>query len=296
MHSLVIGASGQLAGKLAALSRPDCTIRAIGRPHLDICDQDSIDAAIEREAPDVVINAAAYTAVDKAESDAETAFAANRDGAANVAVAAKHAGLPIIHISTDYVYSGLKPTPYLEADEPAPAGVYGRSKLEGERAVAAANDRHIIVRTAWVYSDLGSNFAKTMIRLAASRDEVGVVADQHGNPTSAADLAEGILRIANALSGNSAFEDWGVYHLCGAGDTTWAEFARRIFEVSAKCGGPSANVRDITTNDYPTPASRPSNSRLCTDKFAGRFDWRPPDWKTSVETVVRQIVENRPEN
>ncbi len=293
MRILVTGASGQLAGKLASCSRPGFEIRAVGRPHLDLHDSATIDAAIKGEGADLVVNAAAYTAVDQAENDVEAAFAVNRDGAANVALAAHQANLPVIHISTDYVYSGIKPTPYLETDEPAPTGVYGQSKLEGEQAVAVANERHVILRTAWVYSDIGSNFAKTMIRLADSREEVGVVADQWGNPTSAADLAEGVLQVAGAISGDSRFDGWGTYHLSGTGDTNWADFARHIFKISKSCGGPAADVRNIPTSEYPTPASRPSNSRLCTDKFADRFGWRPPHWQTSAQTVVRRIVESR---
>lgn len=290
MRLLVTGSEGQLARKLGALSGPQAPVFAIGRPELDIAKPEAIAAAIEKYEPGAVVNAAAYTAVDKAESDSKQAFAVNRDGAGNVAAAACAAGLPVIHVSTDYVFTGDKQGAYVEEDETGPVSVYGRSKLAGEAAVAAANPHHVILRTAWVYSDVGSNFVKTMLRLAGERDEINVVADQFGNPTSAADLAEGIVRVAGRLTSGGEIKDHGIYHLAGTGSTNWAGFARYIFEVSNTLDGPTAQVHDITTADYPTAATRPANSCLSTDRFANRFGWRPPDWRASAEVVVTNLV------
>ncbi len=289
MRLLVTGSSGQLARKLCDRSVSANPVLAAGRPVLDICRPQSIAAAIAEFSPDVIVNAAAYTAVDKAESDPDAAFAINRDGAGNVASAAAAAGLPVIHVSTDYVFSGRKDGPYAEDDATGPLGVYGLSKLEGERAVAAANPRHIILRTAWVYSDTGSNFVRTMLHLAAERDEIPVVADQFGNPTSAADLAEGIVHVAGRLCEDRDFAGYGVYHLAGTGSTNWAGFARHIFEVSARLGGPVAQVREITTAEYPTPAKRPMNSCLSIERYRRQFGWTPPDWRKSVESIMRRF-------
>ncbi len=290
LRLLVTGAEGQLARKLAAMSRPNVTIMAVGRPDLNVCHPATVDRAIGTFKPDIVINAAAYTAVDKAESESEAAFAVNRDGAGNVAAAAAKAGLPVIHISTDYVFTGDKSTAYVETDKTGPTGVYGASKLAGEQAVAAANFQHLIVRTAWVYSDTGSNFAKTMLRLAADRDEISVVSDQIGNPTSAAVLAQGLVNAASEMLGSKSFDAFGLYHLTGDGSTNWAGFARRILTASRESGGPWCEVKEIATSQYPTPAKRPANSRLSNEKFFTRFDWRAPAWQVSCDEVVRALV------
>ncbi|MEZ5810787.1 MAG: dTDP-4-dehydrorhamnose reductase [Rhizobiaceae bacterium] len=290
MRLLVTGAAGQLARKLGAASNTGVSVVATGRPALDITVPGTIAAAIAVHRPDIVVNAAAYTAVDKAESEPDQAFAVNRDGAGNVAAAACAADLPVIHISTDYVFAGDKQGAYVEDDETRPMSVYGKSKLAGEAAVAAVNPRHVILRTAWVYSDTGGNFVRTMLRLAGERDEIAVVADQFGNPTSAADLVEGVLRVARRLVSGDDFGDHGVFHLAGTGRTNWADFARHVFAVSGAIGGPSAKVRDIATADYPTAAKRPLNSCLSTDGFAGQFGWRPPEWRASAEAVVKSLV------
>ena len=290
MRLLVTGATGQLAQKLGAGTTPENPVLAVGRPDLDICRPETITAAIADLRPDVIVNAAAYTAVDKAESEPEIASAINRDGAGNVAAAAAAAGLPVIHVSTDYVFSGEKDEPYVETDSAGPLGVYGRSKLAGEEAVARANSRHIILRTSWVYSDTGNNFVRTMLRLATEREELGIVADQFGNPTFAGDLAHGVIHIARHLVEDREFAGYGVYHLSGSGKTSWAGFARHIFEVSGRLGGPVARVRDITTAEFPTPARRPLNSCLATGKYSSRFGWSPPEWRISLAVVLNRLV------
>ena len=284
------GSTGQLAQKLVELDGEGVNVWTLGRPRLDITNHLSVVTAIDEISPDIVVNAAAYTAVDKAESEKDEAFAVNRDGAASVAKAAASAGLPIIQISTDYVYSGDKTEPYDENDPTGPKSIYGKSKLEGEHLVAAANPRHIILRTAWVYSEIGTNFVKTMLRLAENKSEIAVVADQFGNPTSAADLASGVLRAAEMAVTRAGFDQYGVYHLCGTGRTNWADFARHVYSVSASLGGPSADVCDISTKEYPTAAARPLNSCLATDKYARQFGWTPPDWRQSAISVLHNLV------
>lgn len=290
MKLLVTGREGQLARSLQALAEPGVSVVALGRPELDITDGASVARAIAAHAPDVVVNAAAYTAVDRAESEPEAALRVNRDGAGNVARAAAGAGLPVIHISTDYVFSGDLPGARREDDPVDPRNVYGRSKLAGEAAVAAANPAHTILRTAWVYSPYGGNFLKTMLRLAGERERVGVVADQIGTPTYAPDIAAAIAVVARALSaapGDGALR--GVFHLVAAGEANWAEFAREIFRQSAARGGPSAEVDAIATADYPTPARRPANSRLDTARFTAAFGHRLPDWRDGVARCLDSL-------
>lgn len=280
---LVTGRDGQVARAIALAGSGDVVVSCVGRPELDLTDPASIRAAIARHKPDIVVNPAAYTAVDKAESEAELAFAINRDGAGSVAAAAAEAGLPIVHISTDYVFRGDKTEPYVEGDETGPTGVYGASKLAGEQAVAAANPAHVVLRTSWVYAPWGNNFARTMLRLAAGRDVVRVVADQYGTPTYAPDIAEAVLAVCRTIATNPDSADWrGVFHLTNGGATTWAGFAAEVFAQSAARGGPSARVEPITTADYPTPARRPANSRLNTDRFTRTFGHRLTDWSDSV--------------
>ena len=269
-------------------------IVALGRPELDLMgDEEAIVRAVEQARPDVVVSAAAYTAVDKAESERDLAFAINARGAGAVATAAERLGVPVIHISTDYVFDGSKQAPYVESDAPNPVSVYGASKLAGEEAVLAASPNSVILRTAWVYSPFNSNFVKTMLRLASDRDEVGVVADQRGNPTSALDIAEAIIAVANNLVASDGRDLRGVFHMTGQGEGTWADFAERIFATSASVGGPSASVRPISTADYPTPAKRPGNSRLDSSKLAQIHKVSLPHWHGSTEEVVRRLVEEQ---
>jgi dTDP-4-dehydrorhamnose reductase len=199
--------------------------------------------------------------------------------------------VPLIHVSTDYVFDGLKPTPYVEEDSAHPTGIYGASKLAGEQAALAEHDDVAVVRTAWVYSPFGANFVKTMLRLAGDREEVGVVADQHGNPSSALDIADGIISVARNLVASGDAAQRGIFHMAGIGEATWADFAEGIFVASAAHGGPTARVRRIGTSDYPTPARRPTNSRLDCTKLARVHGVELPDWHNSIDRVVSKIME-----
>ncbi|MER9584687.1 dTDP-4-dehydrorhamnose reductase [Mesorhizobium sp. M0276] len=292
MRLVVTGREGQVAASLleAGQGRTGVEVIAIGRPELDLAKPDTLIEAIAAGKPDIVVSAAAYTAVDQAEDEPDLAFAVNAVGAGKVAEAARRLGVPVIHLSTDYVFDGSKDSAYVETDATAPASVYGASKLAGEQVVAAANPHHLILRTAWVYSPFGKNFVKTMLRLAADRDEIAVVADQWGNPTSALDIADAILHAAAQLNGDKSFGAPGTYHLAGTGEANWSGFARHILDTSRVSGGPWARVRDIATMDYPTKARRPSNSRLSSAKFASVFGWNAPDWRQSTEAVVHRVL------
>lgn len=295
MKIAVTGRSGQVVSSL--IDRGGASghaIVAIGRPELDLSDPASIKSALIAAAPDVIVSAAAFTAVDKAEDESEVAHQVNGIGAGAVAETAKQLGVPLIHISTDYVFEGNLERPYVETDQTAPVGVYGASKLAGEQAVLSIYaENSTILRVAWVYSPFGSNFAKTMLRLADQRDEISVVADQIGNPTSALDIADGILQVATTLVGNMNPELRGVFHMTAAGSASWADFAEAIFAASAAQGGPTANVRRITTADYPTRAVRPANSRLDNSKIAEHHGVRLPNWRAPLESVVTQILSQR---
>ncbi|RWA68568.1 MAG: dTDP-4-dehydrorhamnose reductase [Mesorhizobium sp.] len=289
MRLAVTGREGQVAASLLERDSRDVEIVAIGRPALDLARPEAVFSALEAARPDIVVSAAAYTAVDQAEDEKELAFAVNATGAGKVAEAAAKLGVPVIHLSTDYVFDGTKDGAYVETDAVAPLGVYGASKLAGEQAVAAANPHHLILRTAWVYSPFGKNFVKTMLRLASDRDTISVVADQWGNPTSALDIADAILHTAARFRDDKNFAAFGIYHLAGTGGTNWSGFARHILDTSRAFGGPHASVRDIATVDYPTKARRPQNSRLSSAKFADVFGWAAPQWRESTEAVVRRL-------
>lgn len=292
MKILVTGVEGQVVRSLIERAADQgVVVEAAGRPRLDLGDPASIARTIQEGAPDIVVSAAAYTAVDQAEDEPERAFALNAMGAGAVAKAARSVGAPVIHLSTDYVFSGGLGRPYREDDNTDPQGVYGRSKLEGERAVADANPRHIILRTAWVYSPFGRNFVKTMLNLARDREEVRVVSDQYGNPTSAWDIADGILHMAKRLHADAG-APCGVFHIAGTGDTNWSGLAAHVFAVSQGHGGPHARVVPIRTEEYPTKARRPADSRLNTGKLLSSYGWQAPEWKMSVAEVVRKLVED----
>lgn len=295
MRLAVTGKNGQVVSALQALASADLEIVALGRPELDLAQPETVLRALSDAKPDVVVSAAAYTAVDKAESEPELAFAVNRDGAGAVAQAAKELGVPIIHLSTDYVFDGTKATAYVETDAIGPMSVYGLSKLEGENTVAENTPNHAILRTAWVYSEYGNNFVKTMLRLGESRDEINVVADQFGCPTSANDIASAIVEIARQLSADSSPRLRGVFHLSGTGETNWANFAKQIFAFSAENGGKPMVVNDIVTAQYPTPAKRPANSRLDCSKLEKVFGIRLPAWQTSTRAVVTALAQSKKE-
>jgi dTDP-4-dehydrorhamnose reductase len=302
---LIVGASGQLGLELQRARIPaDWTLICPTRDQLDLTDTRGVAPAVAALAPDAIINAAAYTGVDKAESEPDAAFALNRDGPAALARATgapaprRHAPvlagaapvlqLPLVHVSTDYVFSGDKPTPYVETDAMAPTSVYGRSKAEGEALVLAAHPHAAIVRSSWVYSPHRANFVKTMLRLGETRDEVSVVADQIGRPTAAADLATACIAITQRLLAGDAVAQ-GVFHYAGAGDTSWAEFAEAIFAEAALRGRVPVRVKRITTAEFPTPARRPANSRLDTSKIE-RLGITPRPWREALRLCLDELL------
>jgi dTDP-4-dehydrorhamnose reductase len=285
---LITGGSGQLAVALesAALSR-GLAVRRIGRPALDFDRPASIAEVFADTAPWLVVNAAAYTAVDLAEDEPEAAYRANRDGPAALARLCEAAGIPLIHLSTDYVFDGRKGAPYVESDAPAPQGVYGSSKLAGERAVASTCSRSIVLRTSWVYSPIGKNFVRTMLSAAQRTDRLRVVADQIGCPTSSPDLAQAILGIAGRLAADGWRDRYaGIYHAAGTGAVTWHGLATATFAAAARHGVAVPTVEPITTNQWPTKAVRPPDSRLDCGKLAAVFGLRLPPWQ---EGLVRTI-------
>ncbi|MEP9357633.1 dTDP-4-dehydrorhamnose reductase [Sphingomonas sp. KR3-1] len=289
MRILVTGREGQVARSLAERAVGHEVVFA-GRPELDLTDAASIEQTVARVQPALVVSAAAYTAVDKAEDEPELAMLANGEGPGVLARAAAAIGAPVIHLSTDYVFDGSLERPWREDDPTSPLGVYGASKLAGELAVAAAGAPYAILRTAWVYSPFGANFVKTMLRLAVDRDTLNIVADQHGCPTSALDIADAVLGVAQAWRGGDLLGRDRVYHFAGTGETDWAGFARAIFAESAKRGGPSAEVRGIPASDYPTRATRPANSRLDCTRFAETFGMCVPQWRHSLAQTMDRLL------
>jgi len=290
LRLVVTGREGQVTRALQALAGPDLDVIALGREQFDLAAEGDATAVFAAAKPDVIVNAGAYTAVDKAESERDLAYAINGRGAGRVAQAAAALNIPVIQISTDYVFDGAGETPWLESAPTGPVGVYGASKLAGEEAVRAATPNHAILRTCWVYAPWGANFVKTMLRLAETRPELRVVADQNGAPTSALDIAEGVVAVARNLAARPDANLRGVFHLAAQGVTNWADFAREIFAQSLARGGPSASVVSIPSSDYPTPAARPLNSRLSTDKLAQAHGVRLPDWRDSLARVMDQLV------
>lgn len=291
MRILIAGGHGQVASALisSAARAPEVTALAVGRPALDLCAPATVATALSDGKPDIIINTAAYTAVDKAESEPDIARRLNCDGAEMIAREAHRRGAPIIHLSTDYVFDGAAQVPYKPTDDTNPLSVYGRTKRDGELAVAAANPEHLIVRTSWVHSAVGSNFVKTMLRLAADRDAVSVVSDQIGSPTFAPHLADALITMATAaVRRRNAGLPWGTYHATGSGEASWADLAEAVFAASVEYGGPSASVRRITTAEYPTAAPRPANSRLDCTALKAVFGLDLPDWKLGAVACVRE--------
>jgi len=281
MRVAVFGGAGQVGHALARVAaRRNIVLTSFDRAAADVTDIGAVSAALTHARATVAINAAAYTAVDKAETDADRAESINASGAGHVASAAEALDIPVIHISTDYVFDGTKASAYVEDDPIAPLGVYGRTKAEGEAAVRAASPRAIITRTAWVYGLEGANFVKAMLRLAADRDVIRVVNDQRGNPTFADDLAEALLTIA-------ANPKPGTYHLAGQGATTWYNFAKTIFAN----GGP--RIEPITTAQYPTPARRPANSVLDGTKAKRTFAVELPPWNDGLSRMLHAHLGTR---
>ncbi len=289
---VVTGIEGQVVRSL--LERGQLSekfeVVALGRPALDLSEPDRVGAALREAQPDVIVSAAAYTAVDRAETDEPAAHVINAVSAGRIGAAAALLGVPVIHLSTDYVFDGEKPEPYLETDPVGPTSAYGRTKLAGERAVAEATDNHVILRTAWVYSPFGRNFLKTMLQLAESRDHINVVDDQVGNPTSALDIADGILLIADNLLESDAADLRGIFHMTGSGAATWADFAAEIFAASARYGGPIAEIGRIPSSAYPTPARRPANSRLDCQKLAHNHGVKLGSWEYSASETTERFI------
>jgi dTDP-4-dehydrorhamnose reductase len=293
MRVLVTGADGQLARSLVERSaaHPEIEIIAVGRPQLDLEIAGSSARTISDLRPEVVINAAAYTAVDQAEDEPDRAHRINAEAAGEVAAASERVGGRTIQISTDYVFDGQAAGPYAEDTQPNPLGAYGRSKLAGEEAVRAANRDHLILRTAWVYSPFGNNFVKTMMRAATARDTLTVVDDQRGSPSCALDLADGLLRIVEVWREGETTGLGETYHLAGTGSTTWCGFARAIMAECRKRGLPAAEVRPIATRDWPTKAARPANSVISSAKFSRDFGFSMPPWEESLAAVVDRLAE-----
>jgi dTDP-4-dehydrorhamnose reductase len=286
---LVFGGNGQLGQELArAAAASGISLKALPRSEVDIADQAAVRDALGAARPSLVVNAAAYTKVDLAEKEVAEAERGNVLGPGIVASACAEVGVPLVHISTDYVFDGLKSEPYIEDDPIAPLGVYGRTKAEGEERVRGALPRHIILRTAWVYGEFGHNFLKTIVRLAQEREELRIVADQRGCPTSTRDLASAILRIAPRLAASEPV--WGTYHYAGSGIATWHEFAGRIVAAQAPLTGRRPRVTAITTADYPTPARRPANSAFACDRFAGVFGFRGRPWAKEAEEITVAVA------
>lgn len=292
MRIAVTGTKGQVVSALAERGPASgATILPVGRPDLDLLDQNSVLPAIARLQPDLVVSAAAYTAVDKAETDRDSCWRINAGGAGLVADAARRLGLPVIHLSTDYVFDGTKDTPWLESDPVGPLNVYGSSKLAGEFAVAAANPDHVILRVAWIVSPFGSNFIKTMLRLGATRDVVSVVADQYGGPTSALDIADGILKIAANLLRNSDDKALrGTFHMAPQGTASWADLANAVFHEAEPFLGKRVQVNPIASADYPVSATRPANSTMDGSRLFNIHQVQLPQWRNSINHIVKEII------
>jgi dTDP-4-dehydrorhamnose reductase len=289
---LVAGKSGQLARCLRGLAvLRNVSMVAVGRPELDLASGEGIDRVMATVEPSAIVNAAAYTAVDQAEAEQRRAFGVNCGGAELLADAAARRGIPFVHISTDYVFDGGKPSPYREDDIPAPLNIYGSSKLASEAAVLKANPCAAVIRTSWVYSPYGNNFVRTMLRLSETQLMVKVVDDQHGTPTSAPDLAAAILAIVERLRSSNGCDDAGIYHLAGEGEISWHGFAAAIFGSLARRGRRVPRLQAVTTADYPTPARRPKNSRLDSSKAERVFGVRLPPWRSSLEECLDQLEE-----
>lgn len=285
LRVLVFGRTGQVARELLRRAGPDCALEALGREDADLADPALCAARVAAAQADVVINAAAYTAVDRAESEEALATTINAAAPGAMARAAAARGLPFLHVSTDYVFDGSGERPWREDDPVAPLGAYGRSKLAGERAVAAAGGLHAVLRTSWVHAAHGNNFVRTMLRLGAERDRLTVVDDQRGCPTAAADIADALLAVARAFAAGRGAS--GVFHFGGAPAVSWREFAEEIF---AQAGGPRAPVvTPIRSEDWPTPAPRPRNSALDCARIAAAYGLAQPDWRRSLRAIVAEL-------
>lgn len=291
MKVLITGAQGQVGKELSLIAtEKGFNVVAAGRADLDITQFENVENYINKIQPDIVINAAAHTAVDKAEDEQDLAFSINSDGAKNIALACAKQNIPLLHISTDYVFDGSKVEAYNENDDVSPLGVYGISKWQGEEAIRQNLTQHIILRVAWVFGAQGNNFVKTMLRLVKDRDELNVVADQFGGPSPAKDIAQTLITLVEQYQRNKSLE-WGTYHYCGSEKTTWYDFACEIFEQAFELGilNKKIKVNPITTEEYPTPAKRPSNSMLDCSKLEATFGIAMPKWKDALQKVLLEL-------
>ncbi|GGZ00434.1 dTDP-4-dehydrorhamnose reductase [Shewanella fodinae] len=288
MKILITGSNGQVGSSLVKLlnQMPEIDFLAVDRERLDITDCKAVNKLVNEFQPNAIINAAAYTAVDKAEKEVELSNSINRDGPKFLALAANRVGATILHISTDYVFAGDKDGEYIETDDVAPQGAYGQSKLEGELAVAVSCPRHIIMRTAWVFCETGNNFVKTMLRLAQTRDELSVVADQFGGPTYAGDIANALIAMVQHIEQGKQAK-WGVYHFSGMPYASWFDFATAIFQAAEQHQvlTKQPKLSAIPTSAYPTPAKRPANSRLNCSKIEKQFAIQPSDWRVALNNI-----------
>lgn len=296
MRLLIVGREGQIARSLreAASGDNDLVLQSVGRPEVDLLQPGTVARAIARFRPDIVVNAAAYTAVDMAEDEPDVAFAINRDGAREIAAAAASEGVPIIHFSTDYVFDGKKPSPYEEQDAPNPQSVYGRSKLEGERAVMLANARHIILRTSWVYAPFGSNFVRTIWRKLVEGQRLKIVNDQTGYPTYAPDLAGATIALGRQLVRKGWQSDYaGITHIVGSEAVSWYDFGRLIAKrYTAELAG-SAEIIPVSSSEYAARAVRPANSRLSTKRLQSVFDIRLPSLQLSLDGCLDRMLQEQ---
>ena len=294
MKLLVFGANGQIGRELCRAARPPgCDLVPLARARADIGDALAVAAAIGAERPDLVLNLAAYTAVDRAESEAEEAWRVNCEGARLIALACRRSGAPLIQLSTDYVFDGEKREPYREDDRVHPLGVYGASKEAGEVAVRALLPEHVILRTAWVFSPFGANFLKTVLRLGRGEKPLRIVADQIGSPTPAAAIAAALVAIARAIAEDRA--EWGTFHFAGMPPASWHGFAEAILDVAAPRLGRRPLLAAIATSDYPTPARRPANSVLDCGKIAAAFALSQPSWREGLAATIGEILDGEAE-
>ncbi|WP_017939262.1 dTDP-4-dehydrorhamnose reductase [Zestomonas thermotolerans] len=291
MRVLITGARGQVGHELLRRAPSGFEVMGLGSSELDIGDAGSVESTLRQLRPRLIINAAAYTAVDKAESEPGQAYRVNRDGVANLARAAAEIGAPILHISTDYVFAGDAQQPYLETDPTAPSGVYGASKLAGEQVLAEIHPRHLVLRTSWVFGAHGNNFVKTMLRLGRERDKLGVVADQHGGPTPADSIADALWQLASSYRSQGNLQ-WGIYHFSGAPACSWHDFAVEIFRQAGQMGllERLPRVDAISTSDYPTPARRPAWSVLSCSRLEADHGIGQPDWREGLRRVLEELA------
>lgn len=291
MKILITGAQGQVGKELSTLANTHgYNVIAAGRSELDITQASKVNDYLNQHQPDIIINAAAYTAVDKAEQEQAIAYAINYEGAKNIATTCATLSIPLLHISTDYVFDGSKAEPYNEDDDVSPLGVYGDSKWKGEEAIRENLNNAIILRVAWVFGAHGNNFVKTMLRLAKERDELNVVADQFGGPSPAKNIAETLIKLVEKYQETKTLQ-WGTYHYCGSPKTTWYEFATEIFKQANKKGliNKKIKVNPITTAQYPTPAKRPKNSMLNCSKIKNIFEIDLPNWRNALNVVLSEL-------